>query len=384
MEQNLSAAFVFLMTIVLTLVMARRLGIPQGTAILLCLWHTAFCLLYWQYAQYNDSDSNAYYNYGVRHKETNFELGTGFVQSVAVLLVQGLALSPLGCFLLFNAFGVLGVVLYNTTLSEAANGVGGWPERVARWGAFSPLISFWSCALAKDPLAFVGCGMAVYASAHLSRRWRWLLVGGLVLLSVRPHMASLLLVALFVALLFGRQVTLPQRIVGLAIATIAGAALLPFVTQYVGLGDLTDLQDSADYQTLVVEYIEKRQSYNLEGGSSVPISEMILPMQLFTFMFRPLFLDAPGVFGLVVSVENMVLVLLFVLTAPRLARLLRQQSSFQVRFCGIFLALGWIALATTTANLGIAVRQKTMLLPALVTLCVLAATHGVKQAQRQD
>ena len=54
----------------------------------------------------------------------------------------------------------------------------------------------------------------------------------------------------------------------------------------------------------VESYIEKRQASNLEGGSSVDISEYSFPLQFFTYMYRPLFFDAQTIIALVVSAEN--------------------------------------------------------------------------------
>src|SRR5690606_6599706 len=40
------------------------------------------------------------------------------------------------------------------------------------------------------------------------------------------------------------------------------------------------------------------------SGSGVDISSYPLPLKLFTFWFRPLFVDAPGALGIFVSFEN--------------------------------------------------------------------------------
>ena len=42
------------------------------------------------------------------------------------------------------------------------------------------------------------------------------------------------------------------------------------------------------------------------SGSGVDMSSYSLPMKLFTFWFRPLFVDAPNVLGIIVSVENLI------------------------------------------------------------------------------
>lgn len=47
------------------------------------------------------------------------------------------------------------------------------------------------------------------------------------------------------------------------------------------------------------------------ADSGVSMSNYPLPLKLFTFWFRPLFIDSPGVLGLFSSAENLIYLLLF-------------------------------------------------------------------------
>jgi hypothetical protein len=85
-------------------------------------------------------------------------------------------------------------------------------------------------------------------------------------------------------------------------------------------------------------------------------------MKLFTFLYRPLFVDSPGVMGLVTSVENLILLFLTVqLIMNMLQTWTKWNGFFQV---GLFIfLLGALALAQVTGNLGIAIRQKAQIIP---------------------
>jgi hypothetical protein len=85
-------------------------------------------------------------------------------------------------------------------------------------------------------------------------------------------------------------------------------------------------------------------------------------MQVFTFLYRPLFFDAPGLLGLIVSVEN-VFYLLFTL------RLLSIKgfnylitSNFLVKTSFFSFLTVTIALAQISGNLGLAIRQKSQVM----------------------
>jgi hypothetical protein len=104
----------------------------------------------------------------------------------------------------------------------------------------------------------------------------------------------------------------------------------------------------------------------------------------FTFMFRPLFVDAPGVTGQVASVENLVLLGFMGLALASAWRVRGALRGFRVRFNVLHALPAWIMLAEVTANLGLAVRQKTMVLPSLLalSLLVLAQAYPGRRAAR--
>ena len=134
-----------------------------------------------------------------------------------------------------------------------------------------------------------------------------------------------------------------------------------FGLSYAGLGDASELSDINDY-------FEARQGHNLDGGSSVDIAGMSVPLRLFTYVFRPLLFEANGILGLVVSIENLALLLLVLVAFFRKKGTRSNLSRFTVMFYFIFIMISWFVLANTTANLGIAIRQKSMFLPMLVVL----------------
>jgi hypothetical protein len=105
------------------------------------------------------------------------------------------------------------------------------------------------------------------------------------------------------------------------------------------------------------------RSYELsKAGSGIDISNYPLPLKLFTFWFRPLFIDAPGAMGLVVSVENMLYLFLTAkLFQKGFIKFLRKGSALLKTSAVTFLATSF-ALSTTMSNMGIIIRQKSMIM----------------------
>ncbi len=207
----------------------------------------------------------------------------------------------------------------------------------------------------------MAAGLAVWAALQLKRRYPAMLLALGVFFLVRPHIGGIAVVALALALVFTLRSGIAAKAALLAVAIPVAAAGIWLGLDYAGISDPAGMSDISDY-------IEERQGYNMEGGSSIDIASMSWPVRLFSYLFRPLPLEAPGFLGLVVGFENIVLLaicIFFLLTAFKArSRLPLFPRAFMLLF-----AIGTLViLANTTANLGIAIRQKWMFVPML--LCV--------------
>ena len=120
----------------------------------------------------------------------------------------------------------------------------------------------------------------------------------------------------------------------------------------------------------VLDYVEQRQAYNMHGGGAVDISSMSLPAQMFTYLFRPLPFEAHSLTSLAVSIENVALLVFFLAAITSVVKKGRFVSGVDWVFCTVYAVSAWVLLASTTANLGISVRQKWMFLPMLILTAI--------------
>ena len=224
-----------------------------------------------------------------------------------------------------------------------------------------PSISFWTSGLGKDSLAFMAVGLALWASFNLGKRKGLMVISILVMLIVRPHIASFMVVALAIASVFDNNSKVLTKIFLATLATIATIVLIPLAMNYTGIGEGANSNDLASY-------IEKRQGYNLEGGGSVDISNMLLPMQMFTYLFRPFILEARSIAGLMASLDNLLLLYLFIMGLLSRFRGVTPNANLNLYFILTYSSIALTILAMTTSNLGIALRQKWMVVPFLIVL----------------
>jgi hypothetical protein len=353
----ISLAIVFLLGLALTPTLSRWLGVSARHGLTLYAWHSMFCVVYILYSMSNPADSLRYFTSSLIWDQAP-ALGTRFVIFFNSLFSQGLGMSYGGSFFAYNILGSVGLIAVSAALREAFEGKSRHVRQIVAFLPFLPGFSFWSTAIGKDSIAFFGVGLICWAAAQPYRRFPAILIGFVALLLVRPHMAGFLTIALALAysLANGGSIKLKLAVNALVLPTAVAVAVISL--DYVGL----DEGDS------LIEYMEQRQSYNTEGGSSVDIASSSVPTRLFMYVFRPLFFDAGGILGLVVSFENLILFGLFLSAVVGVIKRKTSLTRFQHIFFSIYVAVSWLALANTTANMGIAIRQKSMFTPMLLML----------------
>ncbi|GAB3473384.1 hypothetical protein [Azotobacter salinestris] len=369
----ISAILIFLIGALLVTWAGRHFRTGTGRGLTLYVWHTLFCLVYAWYTLKYGGDAISYYR-AARSGAPEFHVGTYGVIYLTHLLIKYPGLSLLGAFLVYNIFGSLGLLAFDASLRAVTHGKRRLYRRLATLIVFLPSVSFWTSGIGKDALSFLATGLALWAALDLQRRTPLVGIAVAILLLVRPHMAGMLVMSLSLALLLHPKTSLARRVLLGSIAVAVAASLVPFGLEYAGV-------KGTDTEALM-EYVEGRQEHNMKGGGAVDISSMSLPMQLFTYLFRPLPFEAFSIFALAAALDNMILLYLFVMGGRAM---LRRPAGRRYRENRIFLwsyaLVAWPMLAMTTANLGIALRQKWMFTPMLILL-FLSALGTVRQQVR--
>lgn len=360
--QAFSAFTVFAVGFVLVVGFAGKFYLPWWRASLLYCWHTLFSVIYALYVLQDGGDAVMYYTTAL-NPDVAFSFGTAGVRSITWFFAGLLQLSFLGTFLVFNIFGMFGLLAFDGALQQAVAPKRRLIRLLATLIVLLPSVSFWSAAIGKDAISFMATGFALWAALNLSQRKLLMGAAVLLMLIVRPHMAGLLIIGLSAAFILQPGLPAAQRAIFGAVSLVLAAIMIPFALNYAGLTGTTDIDS-------LMNYVELRQSHNLQGGGSVNIAEMSLPMQLFTYLFRPLPFEVSSPFQLAAALDNTILLFLFV--AGGIAMLKGRKSAVPDSrvFLWVYALAAWVILSMTTANLGISVRQKWMFAPVLIYLLI--------------
>jgi hypothetical protein len=336
----------------------------------LFFFHGLLFLAYYGYVLFNPSDSQYYYikvSTEIRGPNWSDYYGTStaFIEFLGYPLVQYFKFSYEASMAFFSFLGFLGFVYFyiffreNIRFKHTFFGVD-----LIKIVFFLPNLHFWSASFGKGSVIFLGLGLFFFGLGKLRSRWVAILIGGLIVYHVRPHVMLVLMASSVIGFFFTTKgVSLPLRIIFLA-----GASAVLFYT-YTDVLAMVDINED-QFISQGLNLTNRARELTKGATSAVNITSYNLPMQIFTFLYRPLFFDAPGILGLIVSFENVfyLLITLRLFSLKGIGYLIT--SNFMVKTAFFSFLTVTIALAQISSNLGLAIRQKSQVMILLLFVII--------------
>jgi hypothetical protein len=156
-------------------------------------------------------------------------------------------------------------------------------------------------------------------------------------------------------LLLNKRIKVVHKVLIFLLLGFTFYALFPFLMQRVGFVDTES----------IISQIEDLETRKSQGETTIDMSGENLLVKWVSYLFRPFFYDAKNFLSIVSSLENVVWVLIFI----------KIFKNFRRSIINSYRNIYWFSLfsiftitvpgAYLLYNLGIAVRQKTMVVPFL-------------------
>ena len=349
---------------------ARYAFINAGQLKQLFFYHTLLFFAYYTYTVFNRSDSSFYYekvleDFRGENWMDFYGTSTTFIEFVGYPFIRYMGFSYEAIMALFSWFGFLGFVYFYILFKENIkfkHTLMGYDMITLFF--FLPNLHFWSSSFGKGSIIFMGLGLFFYGISKIRTRLVAIVIGGIIIYHVRPHIMLVVLISSAMGFVFSSKgVSIMWRVAFIAGALVAFGYIYQDVLSMVGLDDETVVTEGLD--------MSHRARELSKAGSGVDITSYSLPMQLFTFIYRPLFIDAPGALGLFVSFENvfyLIITLQLFKSMSGVTFLLRAGFLAKSAFVS-FLTIS-IALAQVSGNLGIAMRQKSQVMLLLLFVII--------------
>ena len=327
---------------------------------ILFIVHLLFSSLYFVYTFTSRSDSGEYYRLSVEAEtwQELFVSGTPFVKLVCYPFSHILGLSFTSVMLIFAFLGFEGMLFFYLAARENIK------ELPLKWGGMTileilfilPNCHFWSGSLGKGSLMTLGIGLTFYGLSRFNRRLPWLLTGAFIVYMVRSHLLLAIVVGVGLGVVFTQKgIKWYFRLVLIVFSALTIFVISDNVVEFTGV-ESVNIFDSKS--------LDHRVEQLGHGRSGVDIANYSESFKLFTFLFRPLFVDSPSLLGFITSLENTYLLFLlfpFLLNFPVFWK--NSNGFHKAAFFTYLLAS--ISLAQISGNLGIAIRQKAQIFPLL-------------------
>ena len=327
----------------------------------LFFFHVALAFTYYFYALFNPSDSQYYYvkvmtNYRGDDWWSFYGTSTRFIEFIGYPFIKFLGFSYEGMMALFAFFGFVGFIYFYIFFKENIrfkHSFLGYDLLILIF--FLPNIHFWSSSFGKGSVIFMGIGLFFFGITKMRTRWLAIFIGSFIIYHVRPHIMLVMLVSSAIGFVFTTKgISLPLRITFLVGVTVAFYFIYNDVLTLVGIDEEEFISEGLD--------LTHRAKELTKATSGIDITSYSLPMQVFTFLYRPLFFDAPGILGLIVSVENVFYILITFKLLNLAGMRFMITSNFLVKTAFVSFVTVSIALAQVSGNLGLAIRQKSQVM----------------------
>jgi len=339
----------------------RHKFLDKGKMNLLFLYHMLFYGIYSWYAYNNPSDSKNYFRELVTHSGSWFDLwgtDTTFINFLSYPFYS-LGFNYDMLMVTFAWLGYLGFFFAYLFFREKI------PIKIKVFKKidlltlilFFPNMHFWTSSLGKGAPIFLGLMMFTYAIVNPKGRIYLLILGSVIIFYIRPHVFMFVAVGTVLGYMSGKEkISFWKK--ALVYVSMIGALVL-VQDQILGV---MGLQDSEN----LIEDFQAASSKNAgdlsRAGSGVDMSNYPLPLKLFTFWFRPLFIDAPNILGIITSFENLIYLLLFIKIIKRDFIKFIMNSPALVKMSLVIFLMASFAMTFVMSNLGIIMRQKSMVM----------------------
>ena len=371
MDTFIVVILILIINFLVTRIISANFNIASNYLWLLFAVHYLLTIVYIISALYSFSDSVAYYNRSIEADVWLNLWGTSttFITFLGWIFSHWMGLSYHAIMLIFSYFGYLAIVFLYITAKENISIKPVWQHLSFVEIVFLlPNIHYWSSSLGKGSVILLGIGLFTFGLSRFNHRLLPIISGGFLIYMVRPHIMLALALSIMLGILFTTSgIKWYARwfifLVAIGVAYLISGSVVEFAET-----------DSLNLNIISSDALMHRVEALSRAGSGVDIQNYNIFLKLFTFWFRPLFFDGTSVIGIIASFENLFcLYMAFVIIKEGLTNWRNWNGWF--RICFFFFLLGSFILAQVSGNLGIAMRQKTQVMPFFFILFCKALTY---------
>ena len=353
----------------INLSLSRIIKLNKKRVLILYLWHSFWAIIYIYLTLIYGNDSLLYFA-RAQENNLNFRFGTAAVVYITYFLNQKIYLSFLSIYAFFNIIGTVGLIIFDSIIREI-NRVPKNLNWIINLLVFLPSVSFWSCAIGKDGIAFTAIIFFLWASLDIKKRLFFNIFSVMMMFLIRPHIAIIMIFSVLIGFILSSNIKpFSKLLITLFISGVTFYISIQ-VLDYLAIDNINELNT----------FYEKRANLNLSGSIEYNQNEYSLLLSMISYIIRPSIFDINGPLALFAAIENTIIsflifmTFLYIIKGKRLPK--NSPTSFSLLLTYLFSSL--VLLASTTSNLGIAMRQKWMFMPILFYIMIVTLNRKFKK-----
>lgn len=368
---------------IVDVVVARHnLSSHRVLLIKLFYFHLLFSLLFALYILVNGGDAVGYWRSLREYEEPDFsvwslyENGTPFIRFLVYPFSHLLQLSFWTGSLMFSLLGFIGFLFLFLTFKRTLTcNPHIWGVKLFPLILFLPNMHFWSGGVGKDTLMFLALNIFIFSLTAPLKNIPGFIFSFYLAFYIRPHIALLMVVGFGFSMLTSlKGLSLFWRLIFFSTSIALFIFIAPSVFDFIKVdsGEISQIEE--------ISVNRAKGLVKASVGSAIDITNYSMTLRIITFLFRPLFFDAPNLFGIIISFENLFYVLLaFSLFLPSNWKTLFRLPTHLKAALFVVASTAYF-LSSTLSNLGLVLRQKNM----VMFMFVLITAYLLSKAQEKS
>lgn len=285
-----------------------------------------------------------------------FGLGSQFMAFLIYPLVT-IGISKFVLYFLFSAISYQAFIWYFEQMEDFfSQSTKGIRTSIIQLFFLLPSLHYWSGFVGKDALVFF---FVTYLFFEVKKKKSFNVLHFVVLivfLLLRPHVFAMTFVAFFIYFGLQRKISPGVKIKLLLLSLFILGVFIPIIMRFLSIENLS--------YTALVEFWNKMNIYSNNISNGISLNESSFLDRIGLLMFRPLFYDATTIYQYVISIENSLVLLLFLIVGVYL--FVKRKNIIVIEEVKLALLIGFcimFMIATYIYNLGLASRMRLMFLP---------------------
>ena len=356
--------FILIITFYLSLIISKFFNVNQQKITILFILRTIICLSYIPIAKIKDWDAYGYYNDAFNTPPGFY--GTKSIHGISRFLQSFLHLDIYSITFIFAFVGIIGSIAFISNIQTLTKNVDRNIKFLVELIIFFPTLNIWTSAIGKDAITFACLNLIIFSFLKIKNRILILLLSSILCALIRPFIGIVLFFVLSIT--FSRKLNLPFTYKLLLRSSLIGGIIFINSINFVFLR----FENLQNFDLLeIIKFYSEATSI---GNTAIDAESLSLPFKIFSFMFRPLFFDAKSLYPLLMSFENMILLLIFLNPFKKLLKLFKLKKlnlTPLTMFALFYVPITWFFYSVTLMNLGTANRYKLMIIPIFIPLILI-------------